>query len=859
MLKVILKQLIALWLLSCFFVTTGQHVEIKSKPGWVKDLKPEFEASPTVESAGGFYYLLIDQQENVSREERYGHYAYKILTTEGVQEMSDLSLTYDPSYETLSINQLTIHRNGNVIDQLKSASINTIQREESMDRHLYDGSLTAAIHFKDVRVGDVIEYAYTFKGYNPIFEGHYSKRIDLNYHLPYHKLLTRILIPSNKKVEFKLKNEAKEPIRTQQGNLTEYSWELNDVSAVLSDNNVPSWYDAYQHVRITDYNNWSEVIKWADKHFKVNSSEKEKFRQRLAEFEKEKVTTDEDLILSIIRFVQDDIRYLGFESGLNAYKPHSPVEVYDQRFGDCKDKSLLLVTMLNHYNVAAYPMLVNTQLRGQLSEVLPAGNIFDHCVVAVELQDGTFYIDPTISNQGGGLKNIYFPSYGYGLVIKEGERELRKLPEAGMTSIVEDQSYTLGKVDGEASLTIETTYKGSDADSQRSYFASNRLETIQKSYVSYLANVYSDVTPVGIVEYSDDRKENKFVVIEKYQIAKFWKADESIPEQVNAEFYPLPLESYVNVSKTTQRTAPYYLSYPVSYKHIINVSLPEDWAINNEEKNITGDGYRYTYKASYDDRYLTLERHYQTYKGHIAPESVPKFIEDHQSMLNSLSYIISFNKAFSSGFKFSWASLFLGIIVLGVAAYGCYHLYYNYDPQPKADYEHGKPIGGWLILIGIGLFLTPLRLLYDIATTQEFFNGTTWSILFNQARWPTILVMGLEFIYNIIYLIFSVLVLLLFLNRRSSLPRLISFYYGVSFLMTLLDSAAGSALGSAYTSEEYKEIARTFIVAVIWIPYFNISSRVKTTFIERVNINNDPDPDPDKTLTYTLNNKSSEI
>jgi hypothetical protein len=46
--------------------------------------------------------------------------------------------------------------------------------------------------------------------------------------------------------------------------------------------------------------------------------------------------SDEDKIKECIRIAQGDIRYLSFSDGINGYKPHSPEEVYDQRYGDCK-------------------------------------------------------------------------------------------------------------------------------------------------------------------------------------------------------------------------------------------------------------------------------------------------------------------------------------------------------------------------------------------------------------------------------------------------------------------------------------------------------------------------------------------
>lgn len=128
---------------------------------------------------------------------------------------------------------------------------------------------------------------------------------------------------------------------------------------------------------------------------------------------------EKEITLNLIRYVQDEIRYLGLESGIGAYKPHSPEKVYQQKFGDCKDKSLLLVALLQKEGISAYPLLVNTSIRQNLNQFQPSNRIFDHCVVAINLDDNNYFIDPTLSLQGGDLDHTYFPDYGLGLLVKE--------------------------------------------------------------------------------------------------------------------------------------------------------------------------------------------------------------------------------------------------------------------------------------------------------------------------------------------------------------------------------------------------------------------------------------------------------
>src|SRR5208282_5268181 len=67
----------------------------------------------------------------------------------------------------------------------------------------------------------------------------------------------------------------------------------------------------------------------------------------------------EQQILTVLQFVQDEVRYFAIEIGASSEKPADPSAVFSRRFGDCKDKSLLFVTILRALGIEAYPVLVN--------------------------------------------------------------------------------------------------------------------------------------------------------------------------------------------------------------------------------------------------------------------------------------------------------------------------------------------------------------------------------------------------------------------------------------------------------------------------------------------------------------------
>ncbi|MFD1003341.1 DUF3857 domain-containing protein [Ohtaekwangia kribbensis] len=819
----------------------AQHVSIRSAPAWVTPHRPDVGAKPNAKDAAGSYYLLIDKQSHVEKQTDFFHYAYKLITSEGVQEMSDISVAFDPSFQKLTFHQCIIHRDGKTIGKLSAGNIRTIQREESMDRYLYDGSLSAVINLQDVRVGDIIEYAYSIEGYNPVYEGHYTNIVYFDFTVPYEQFKERIIFPAGKKIYVKYFNDEVKPEVRTVGTSTEYQWSLHRVNAAVSESNEPSWYEGYRFAQVTDFKDWTEVAAWATKQFEVTEREQKQLQSKTDELFKG--LDKPALILKAIRFVQDEVRYLGFESGLNSHKPHAPLNVFEQRFGDCKDKSLLLTTILNIYGVEAYPMLVSTTLRDHTSERLPSHTIFNHCVAQIVYDGKSIFIDPTINNQGGSLDNYYFPTYGQGLVVSAKSTDLRTLPDPVKSSINEEHTIDVAEIDGEAILTVQTIYKGVEADIQRSDFASRSVDQIQKDYITFYTNLYPNIAVIDTVRMEDNRETNTVTIHEKYKVPGIWTTRDGDEDKLYAEFYPLTLENYFNVPKLQTRKVPYRLAFPLSYEHTIRVNLPEAWTITPDNKNIESPYYKYDYYVSYNenDHTLILQTLYNTKSDHIPASAMTSFVEDHGVMMKNLSYNLSYDKSLANASGISWFAVVVSLVAFVIAAWFALRLYNYYDPEPELTRINGQPIGGWLVLIAIGLIITPFRIIYELFFATSFYDEITWVSGWRQENYTLVGLTIFELVYNITIVVFAVLLIVLFFERRSSLPKLIIIYFWLNVAISVIDTLIGWKYFSDITqrNEMFKTVFRNLIAAAIWIPYFNTSTRVRETFVERSGTSDD--------------------
>src|SRR5690606_31370017 len=158
---------------------------------------------------------------------------------------------------------------------------------------------------------------------------------------------------------------------------------------------------------------------------------------------------------SAVALVQREVRYLGFEHGIGAYRPHPPDMVFNQRYGDCKDKSLLLVSVLRACGIRAAPALVNSVSGLSLNDQLPRPSLFDHCIVRAELDGKAHWLDPTMSHNGGNADQRYVPDFGYALVLGDevtGKLERMQVNNSGTLQIKE--RFLLTEVGSSAELTV---------------------------------------------------------------------------------------------------------------------------------------------------------------------------------------------------------------------------------------------------------------------------------------------------------------------------------------------------------------------------------------------------------------------
>jgi hypothetical protein len=609
-----------------------------------------------------------------------------------------------------------------------------------------------------------------------------------------------------------------------------YEWENFQVPAATDYDNQPGWYTSYGYIQVTDYKNWAEVAEWG---LKINQprSLTGKLAERVTAI-KAAAKNKEEYFRAAVKLVQDEVRYMGVEIGEYSHRANDPERVYNQRYGDCKDKSLLLVSILNAGGIEANMALISTYTNIKTDQYLPSPYVFNHAVVRAVVNKTPVWVDATIAYQRGTGTNLYFPQYGQGLILQPGSNAIVNIPPVKTGKITYLEEYYVPSDTGKVALDVKTVYTLNEADEMRSILAGASMAETEKNYLDYYARIYPNVESADSIMVYDSEDANEITIIEHYLIPDF--------ATKNAETNRLEVGFYANfiddqlATTNVKNKYPRAVNFPCNINYTIRVTLATGWNVNEQTKEIKADAYNFKSHISAANDTLILNYRFSYLKHYIPVEQLDKYNADVKNIKdNELSY--SFNYLLGdvrSTYNTNYWMVLL-VVAFGMAATGIF-IYIYHIKTPEIVFEPGAtfvPLGGWLIIVGLGLALSIILIITTLGG-DTYFNLDLWRGLAGTKKESlTKILVVFEVALNTIMLCYAMFCLILFLNKRDILPKYITWFYLGSTIFILLDGVAAYLIYNKVGDDVVRNVIRSIIGTAIWVPYFRISSRVHETFI----------------------------
>ncbi|MBW2341360.1 MAG: DUF3857 domain-containing protein, partial [Deltaproteobacteria bacterium] len=522
------------------------------------------------------------------------HKVFRIVSESGRDE-AEREIGFNSRTETITLLYArTITPEGNIIGLKKNAS--KIMTPYS-DFPEYSDYKELTFSMPGVTIGSIIDYKYVKKEKEPTIVGHFSSSHFFQRLNPVLLSRYKIIVPDNMDLKYRLLHPPKGvqllPTVISQGGKKIYLWEYRDIPQIVDEILAPPFRDIAFKILASTLNSWEDVSRWWRKELKGKTEADNAIENKVAELT-EGLSSSREKIQTIFDWVSREIRYVNVDLGKSGFEPEPAPEVFENRYGDCKDKSTLLISMLKTARIPAYYVAIPTLCMGKLVEDFPHPFQFNHCIVAVENEHAYHFLDPTAEH----YRFDYLPVdiQDRGVLIVKGETTIigkTLLQEAEDNADIKEHHIKIA-ADGAIEVSVNMLRSGSWEAWRRYFYAESSPTEIKESLEK---NVHKISPGAKLLEYTytdplDFKKEFR-------EYLKFYtpdyckKAGDILIFQV-----PIKERSWYETAKEERR-------YPLLYiwstyrRDDVKFNIPEGYEVYYLPEPVEIENSHLKYRASY--------------------------------------------------------------------------------------------------------------------------------------------------------------------------------------------------------------------------------------------------------------------
>jgi hypothetical protein len=217
-------------------------------------------------------------------------------------------------------------------------------------------------------------------------------------------------------------------------------------------------FEYSDRVAFLSVSTWDEIAQWYYRKAKDKMVPDNYVKEKAIELTKDK-PTDEEKIKALYDYVRN-IRYVSISLDQQRMVPHNASTTLKNQYGDCKDKSTLLIALLKSIGIDSLICLVNTW--SLVDNADPTPRVFNHAIVAIPTKEGTYsYLDPVSTTTPYGYTPPYL-EHRNGLVIKENLGHFTLIPSDDPEKHAENTTAKIEIVElKNAKISIKTVANGS--------------------------------------------------------------------------------------------------------------------------------------------------------------------------------------------------------------------------------------------------------------------------------------------------------------------------------------------------------------------------------------------------------------
>jgi tetratricopeptide (TPR) repeat protein/transglutaminase-like putative cysteine protease len=466
-----------------------------------KDL---YQAASAVSAPEGTNVVVLEDDESFTFDDsgrltHVSYFVYKVLTQKGAEGWDAFSVGWQPWHQDrpeIRVRVIT----SDLTEHLLDPKTITEGPAREGEYKIYSDAKRIRAPFPAVAPGAVIEEEHIERETEPLFAaGHLGwttfgreripvahSRVEFDAPASLPLRTSTLLLPDLK------------PVREESNGRVKLTFDIGRLEGIDSrDPNLPTNVPLFPQLNYSTGASWQVIAaayaKIVDAHADV-AAVQDTVNKLVAG--KNSVAEKESAILD---YLDREVRYTGIEFGGAAIVPHDPTETMGKKYGDCKDKATLLVTMFRAARIPAFVALLNAGSRMDVPADHPGMGLFDHAIVYVpgapaagksKTATPALWIDAT--DRYARLGQLPIADQGrHALIARPETTALVTIPESTSKDnvLVEFREIKLSE-NGPATITEKTQPNGVYESRYRFYYADKPDKETRDNLAGYIKAQY---------------------------------------------------------------------------------------------------------------------------------------------------------------------------------------------------------------------------------------------------------------------------------------------------------------------------------------------------------------------------------
>jgi transglutaminase-like putative cysteine protease len=413
------------------------------------------------------------------------------------------------------------------------------------------------------------------------------------------KICYKLYNTQNTNIDFKFK---------QKGNYNIYTWKAIDIKGIRSEDRAPDSRYYYPHiVYYIDNANPLDSINKQNMglnglyHYyysfiqKLNQHTDSTMLQTVNKIT-EGAVNEEEKVKRIFYWVQDNIRYIAFEEGMQGFIPEQATQVYNKRYGDCKGMASIINYMLHLAGIQSYLTWVGSRDIPYKYTDIPSGMVDNHMIVTYYNQNKqAVFLDATDYHLPYGMPTSMIQGKQALVSIDSSNYNIENVPVIPGSENIYSDSICISIKDktvfGEGFLLLSGYNKGNLTYHLDNYdkeqLKDNLINILPKGNNKFFLDTF-DMQNLR-------NRENPLCISYKFRVNNYYR-------EVGNEIYVnmnMNRKHDNDLFDSLKREVPVEFAYNSVVKSVTVFEIPEGYTVSYLPKNVAAASDKFAFDISY--------------------------------------------------------------------------------------------------------------------------------------------------------------------------------------------------------------------------------------------------------------------